>query len=524
MKKKASLTRRIFWAYMILIIIILAIVAVITAVVEKNDMNDQIDQSIREKAIIISEEPLVQDAFVEEEVSAETMEFLDNAISKDASVDYIVLADTDSVRLYHPNHDLIGLHFQGGDEGPALEGSDIYITNGVGTREYQRRCFVSIKDDRGEVLGFIMVSRYVKTIRNLIWHQTSQLVLLFLIAVVVSSLMATLLSKAIRKQLLGYEPSQISRMFLQREEVLDGLTEGIILVNDQGVCEYANEAAGTIFGGRESEKIQPFIDEYVKDRIADKAPVLQQTIRRGDTTLLMDVLPVWNKDQYAGSLVEINDKTESIKMAAQLTGVDQIVGALRASTHETKNRMHVILGLLQIGELDEAIDFIQSSAGYDEESDHIRALIENNTLAALLIGKRNRAKELGIDLKVRKDSGIGSTSNYLSSADLVTIVGNLIENSFDAILESDSEVREISLYIKETEDMLVISCDDTGCGMTQEQIGSLMKGGYTTKGENHGIGTGLIRNIINGSNGTMDIESEPGEGTSITITLYKKEV
>lgn len=522
--KSMSLAKRIFWTYMIVVVLVLTGVTVATALLENRDMLDQIDQNIEEMAVIIAEEPFIRESFKTGSVSDETMTFLDNAIRNDPSIDYIVLADTESIRLYHPDHKLIGKHFNGEDEGPAIQGSDIYITDGLGTSEYQRRCFVSIKDDDGTVLGFIMVSRYAKTIRKLIFQQTRDFGLMFLISVITAAFIATLLSKAIRKQLLGYEPSQISRMFLQREEVLDGLAECIILVNDKGICEYGNEVAGKIFGGRDAEHIQPFIDEYVKARTLNKEAVLQQTIRIGDLTLLMDVLPVWNNDHYAGSLVELSDKTESVEMAAQLTGVDQVIGALRASTHETKNRMHVILGLLQIGEIDEAIEFIQSSAGYDEEADHIREHIQNNTLAALIIGKRNRAMELDIDLRLRKDSFLSEQSQFLSSSELITIVGNLIENAFDAINENDSGIREISLYIKETDEMLVISCDDTGSGMTREQIDLLMKGGYTTKGENHGIGTGLIRNIISGYNGSMDIESEPGEGTSISVTLRRKEV
>lgn len=277
-----------------------------------------------------------------------------------------------------------------------------------------------------------------------------------------------------------------------------------------------------ILGGNDLSRAQSFVDKYFRDNVLNQSESLQETIRTGDRTLLVDSLPVWNDSRYVGSLIVINDKTESIKMAAQLTGVDQIIGALRASTHETKNRMHVILGLLQIGELDEAIEFIQSAAGYDEEADRIRELIKNNTLAALLIGKRNRARELGIDLKVRKDSRLGEKSRFLSSAELVTIVGNLLENSFDAINEKEKGAREISLYINETDDVLVITVDDTGCGMTENQVQSLLRGGFTTKGENHGIGMGLIKNILKGYDGLLDIESEPGEGTSISITINRQ--
>ena len=529
MKHKSRLVTTIFWSNIILIVIVLVVMTGITVYIEKEETNEEIDRNICELAIVMSEEPLLRSVFETGHVTDGAMQFLDKVIQEDDSVDYIVLADTDAIRLYHPDHTMIGQHFQGGDEGPALDGAELYVTEGKGSRENQRRCFVSVKDNSGKVLGFIMVSRYSKAIDAIIAKDTEKIIVIFIAATLFAAIIAFIISKKIRKELLGYEPSQIARMFLQREEVLDGLTEGILLVNSAGECEYANEAAGSLFGSRELHTIQPFVDTYARDSVRSMVTVMQETIRLDDRTLLMDILPVWNGDVYAGSLIEINDKSDSVRIAAQLTGVDQIIGALRASTHETKNRMHVILGLLQIGEIDEAIDFIQSAAGYDEEADHIRELIRNNTLAALLIGKRNRAKELGIDLRVRKDSFLCEKSKFLSSAELVTIVGNLIENSFDAIREKEEKTGSVTLYISENEHMLVIIVDDTGCGMDQNQIDLLMQGGYTTKGENHGIGMGLIRNIIKGYNGIIEIDSEKGEGTSISITIkdndkHKREI
>ena len=522
MKRKDNLATRFFWSNIFIIVLILLLTMGITAFVQIRDTVGYIDENISDVALIMSQDPNVLETFQNGKVSEDSMEFFDSIVYDNDSIDFLVLAGTDSIRLYHPDHSMIGKHFNGGDEGPAIEGSDMYFTDGKGSREYQRRCFVSIRDDSGKVLGFIMVSRYSRAIRRILINKMAEFIILLIIAVFLSTGITVFLSNAIRKQLLGYEPSEIARLFLQREEVLDGLTEGIILVNDKGECEYANGMAYEILGGNDLSRAQSFVDKYFRDNVLNQSESLQETIRTGDRTLLVDSLPVWNDSRYVGSLIVINDKTESIKMAAQLTGVDQIIGALRASTHETKNRMHVILGLLQIGELDEAIEFIQSAAGYDEEADRIRELIKNNTLAALLIGKRNRARELGIDLKVRKDSRLGEKSRFLSSAELVTIVGNLLENSFDAINEKEKGAREISLYINETDDVLVITVDDTGCGMTENQVQSLLRGGFTTKGENHGIGMGLIKNILKGYDGLLDIESEPGEGTSISITINRQ--
>ena len=519
MFKKLTLPGRIFISFLILIFFVLLLSGSCVLLIQMRTTSAVVDSSIKEMSIAVTSNPDVKQAFEDGKVSDETMRYLDGLVKNERSVDYIVLAKPDGIRLYHPDHSMIGKHFSGGDEKKAIEGSGDYITDGKGSREYQRRYFSSMKDDDGNVLGFVMVSRYSRSISELKQRQMIYIIGIFIISVIMAGIIALIVGRRLQKQLLGYEPSQIARMFMQREEVLDGLEEGLLLINERGVCEYSNESAIHLLRTDDSDRISEFVDEYVSSYIASKESVSKQTIRWTDHTLLMDILPAESKRRYIGSLVVLRDKTETTKMAAQLTGIDQLIGALRASTHETKNRMHVILGLLQIGETDEAISYIQSSVEEDEETSNIRHIIKNNTLAALLIGKRNRARELDIDFKVRKDSYLDKYSKLLTSADLVTIIGNLIENSFDAMEDVHDRDREVTLFVKEDENGLLISVDDTGCGMPEEIRSKLMNETVTTKGEGHGIGTGLIRNILRGFDSSVEIESVPDEGTLINIMI-----
>ena len=101
----------------------------------------------------------------------------------------------------------------------------------------------------------------------------------------------------------------------------------------------------------------------------------------------------------------------------------------------------------------------------------------------------------------------------------MTIIGNLIENSFDAMEDVHDRDREVTLFVKEDENGLLISVDDTGCGMPEEIRSKLMNETVTTKGEGHGIGTGLIRNILRGFDSSVEIESVPDEGTLINIMI-----
>ena len=178
-------------------------------------------------------------------------------------------------------------------------------------------------------------------------------------------------------------------------------------------------------------------------------------------------------------------------MAEQLTGADQVIQALRANTHEYLNKLHVISGLLQISNTQQAMAFIDGVVADTENGyQSVVRQIENRTLAALLLGKTNHANELDIPFSLRRDSRLEAHNPYLSARDLVTVVGNLIENAFDAVKDQPG-LRQVEVFIGQS-------------------------------GEGHGFGLRLIQQIVRERGGYLEIESEPGEGSSFTASFDKK--
>lgn len=145
----------------------------------------------------------------------------------------------------------------------------------------------------------------------------------------------------------------------------------------------------------------------------------------------------------------------------------------------------------------------------------------DTTIAALLLGKQSHAKELDIDFSIQKDCYLDAHNDFLSTQELVTIIGNLIENAFHAV-ENIEGIRQVQFFIRQTEDGLTIISDDTGCGMTETQITELLAGNFTTRGEGHGVGFRLIQEIINKHEGYLSIDLEPDVGSSFTISIQKK--
>ena len=533
-KKQLTLTGRITISFLIVLILITFLSVLTSLAFHISSTQRDIDRNISIMIRSLSQEPLVLDTFKTGEISETAMVYLDSIVSYDNNIDYIVLVGPDDLRMYHPDHSLIGQQFQGGDEGPALNGSDFYMTDGKGTREYQRRGFLSMTDQDGQPAGFLMVSTYTRSVKRIKWEQIQIFACIFVIALLVSLAAVYLLSKRIRRQLLGFEPPQIASMFLKQADVLDSMEEGIIRISPNGTCIYANKMARDILGcktasAEESANIYEDPDIAQAFAASDILQNIPPDIGSGKTVtakrvvidsrhLLMNIIPVRNHGNADGSLILLSDQTETIRMAEQLTGVNQILASLRAITHENSNRMHVILGLLQLGETEEAISYIQEGTLDSEERSLIQNSIQNKMVAALLLGKLGIARERDITFSLTKGSSLAEKSNFLPSRDLVTIIGNLIENAFDSFQDVPNRDHTVSVYLQEGE-ALIIMVDDNGCGMDEDAISRILGQGYTTKGEGHGIGMRLIRNIVDSTGGNLEIISEPGEGTSITVTI-----
>lgn len=210
------------------------------------------------------------------------------------------------------------------------------------------------------------------------------------------------------------------------------------------------------------------------------------------------------------------------RLMEDLSGVKHIVESMRANNHDFINKLHVILGLIQIGRTEEACEYITGISSVQQKVFHnIMKNIEDPSVAALLIGKHARAAELDIRFSLKPGSCMSQNDISLPSGDLVTIIGNLIENAMDSMDEKDDPPKELSVGIFTRENAMIISVEDTGMGMSREQQEEIFKNGFSTKGENRGTGLYIVGRLVKKYRGTISVESEPGMGTAFTVTLER---
>lgn len=492
-------------------------------------LESRLEDNLRNIGEVLSNNPSIKDAMERGAVDAELMKDLDTILKSSTDIDIITLARMDGIRLYHRDHEKIGLHFVGGDEGQVLKGQR-YFSEAIGTLGFQKRYFVPIFGRDGRQRGFIITSTLISRIDSLRQKIIISYMEIAAILFGIGILTSLVLSRSIKKTLLGYEPTQMAQIFLQRGEVLDSLEEGVLAVNREGSIILVNASASKMLGldthnllGRHISEVFPQMK--LMDIVAAGVSENNRTLIQGDNTIILDRIPIIDRGRTIGAAALLRSRTEATRMAEQLTGANHLNSALRANTHEFMNKLHVILGLIEMGHTQEAARYITGIS--QEQTELISPIvqrIENPTCAALLLGKISRCKELDIAFHIGQSSRLPRRSEFLSTHSLVTILGNLVENAIESInaKEKTDESREINLLLYEDERCLMITVDDTGEGMTAEEIAKLRTPHYSTRGTGRGTGMSLMNGILENCGGKMQIDSEKGIGTSISVTVTQK--
>lgn len=445
-------------------------------------------------------------------------------------IEYIIVVDMDGIRHSHPDPQLIGEKFVGGDEYSSLKKGETYISEATGTLGKSLRAFTPIFDmNNKKQIGIVAVGTLTNSIENSKREAIIYLIFITLGALAVGIIGAFLLARNIRKTLLGLEPQEITKLFNEKISMIDAIHEGMVAIDKHGQITLINNSALEILQldkkynknqiiGQKMDALFPTsrllsvielgISEYDKEQ------------KINNTLIMTNRVPIKDGQKVIGAIATFRDKTELTNLAEELTGVKQIVEALRANNHEFMNKLHVILGLIHIGELEEAKKYITNITEKKQKLlSEVTNKIKNPTIAALLLGKFSRAKELNINLVIDEATNFENKIKNITNNLLVTIIGNLIENAMEAASKSIKQDRYVNVRIQETIKEIKIEIKDSGVGIEKEYINTIFERGYTTKLGSSGVGLSLVKDAIDNLNGNITVASELNEGTIITVIL-----
>ena len=341
---------------------------------------------------------------------------------------------------------------------------------------------------------------------------------------------ALFLARNIKETLFGLEPFAIARLLEERNAMLQSVREGIVAIDATGRVTLVNDEALRLLdmeGKRDKLLERPIESVIPRTRLLEilstkQAEYNQEELLNG-VAVVMNRVPVNVEDRTVAAIATFRDRSEVKQMAEELTGVRTYVEALRAQTHEFMNKLHVILGLVRLKAMDELVAYVtRISTEQDAATDFVTQRIKDPVLAGFWLGKLSRARELGVQLGLNADSFVPHLDNIDFTNDLVTLIGNLVDNAMEALLENSR--RYVEVMILYDAGLLKIEVQDTGPGIPPELSQTIFEKGFSTKGPDRGFGLALVKKVLERRQGSLTFESSLQMGTTFRISIPYEEV
>ncbi len=492
-------------------------------------LEDQMGERALSMSRSVAEMPEIQAEIGGGNPDAAVVQNYISPIHEASEAEFIVVGDREEIRYSHPDPDRLGERMVGEDNERALQLGESYISHAEGSLGPSIRGKTPLYYEN-EIVGVVSVGFLMEDVRSVVDDYRNELLLTLLFILGAGIIGAWLLSRYIKRRLFQLEPEEISFLLLQKETMLQSAYEGIIAVNREGRITLMNQAAQKLI----KDEIKD-TDEWIGRPVQEVLPhsrlpeVLEQGTAQYDEELvigshivLVNRVPMYDGEKLIGAVSTFRNKTEIEKLTNELTRVREYAEGLRAQTHEFSNKLHTISGLLQLGEVKQAMQYIQKESV--NQKNWIRQLIHNvkdPMLSAILLGKLNLAHENGVKLEVDESSHLSEELSPEVRQALITAVGNVIDNAIEAMQDLPRGERIIEVFFSDAGKDILVEIEDVGPGIPEAVQESLFQQGTSTKGENgHGFGLALSKAQVEAAGGTIFLEQMP-EGTCFVITIPK---
>ncbi|KAB8193692.1 PAS domain-containing protein [Nonomuraea phyllanthi] len=508
--RDASLGTQLFVLQMV--IVILAVGA--TAGVWAERMREQLDALHQQRALAIAQSvaglPQVREAFKLPHPET-VLQPLAMSVQHETGADYVVVANEQQKRYAHPNSSLIGKQLST-DGTVVLRTGRSWVGTQTGTIGTTVRGKTPIRDEYGNVIGLVSVGILETTVVDKLGDTLPPLVWTALAVLLAGLTLAALITARVRRQTFGLEPREIAALLEQREGVLHGVKEGVLALDLGGRVTLVNDAARDLLGDvriQEGEELSRItLSGRMRDVLGGADPGEDRVVLHGERVLVLNRTPVSVRGQHRGWVVTLRDRTQLIQLARELHDTSSATEALRAQAHEFANRMHTVVGLLELGEHEAAIGYITRTAR-GPYATGLRERVQEPTLAALLLAKSAEAAERGARLVLSEDSSV--PEGLLGDPhDAVLVVGNLVANAIDAL---DGAEGTIEVSVQADAGGLRVRVGDSGPGIAPDLVEEVFREGFTTKAARsgpRGLGLALTRQACLRRGGWVRVRNSGG--------------
>ncbi|HHG1839531.1 TPA: ATP-binding protein [Klebsiella pneumoniae] len=440
---------------------------------------------------------------------------------------YITVGDASGQRLYHVNLDEIGKSMEGGDSDEALINAKSYVSVRKGSLGSSLRGKSPIQDATGKVIGIVSVGYTIEQLENWLSLQISSLLIPMAIMLLLLLFCARRFSLHIKKQMLNMEPQQLSQLLIQQSVLFESVFEGLIAIDSDYKITAINQTARRLLNLSQPEptligkRISSVISQEVFFYDAPQTNKKDEIVTFNQIKVIASRMAVILNNEPQGWVISFRSKDDINTLSLQLSQVQQYADNLRAVQHEHRNLISTIAGLLFLKRYNQALELIQQqSESHQKVIDFIARNFQDNHLAGLLIGKYYRAKELGLELIFDPACFVDRLPTALSHNEWISIVGNLLDNAYNASLRQPQGSKQIECLINSDGQEVIIEIADQGCGIDEALRDRIFERGVTSSAsKDHGIGLWLVRSYVEQAGGSIVVENNIPFGTIFTLYI-----
>ncbi|WP_104137176.1 sensor histidine kinase [Cryobacterium sp. Y62] len=553
MRREWSIARRLFVAHALFVVVVSGLVATILFVDARDRGYNETSNRMLAVATAIADSPLVL-AASEATNPSTTLQPYALELTKDAELDFITIMAPDRTRWTHPNAAEIGQDYIGAIE-PAVSGT-AFTEISTGTLGPSVRAVVPVTDAGGTIRALVAVGTTTTNISIALNARLPSVLGLALALLASGSVGTWLLGRYLRRVTLGWGPEHLAQLFVYYDSVLHSVREGLVLVDLHGDLVLYNDQAATLLGipprptagsfGRPQALTALSLPPSLGELLRSGRSAHDEIHVTGTRVLVVDQEPATAsgnagaRAEPMGFVATIRDHTDLQNLGSELQSMQTLSDALRAQTHEHSNRLHTIVSLMELGRTDQALKFATKDLELSQQlADEMVGSVDEPVISALIMGKSAQANELGIALTVTASGTLAQSG--LSIQDLVTVLGNLVDNALDAAVAGE-DPRRVSVTVSSTEQAVVIEVADSGAGVAPDVIDNVLRLGFSTKGigatgtnltgtgstgagvaepgrsiGGRGLGLALVRQAVTRLGGTLDIGRRSGAVFTVTI-------
>ncbi|USQ83557.1 sensor histidine kinase [Streptomyces phaeoluteigriseus] len=526
-----SLAGQLFAMQAVLIAVLVAGYALFTYISDRGQAEEAASRQASAVARSVADSPSVREAIGTPDPTAELQPYA-LRIMHDTEVDFVTIMNPAGIRWTHPDKKQIGLHFRG-NTARALKG-ETFTETYTGTLGPSVRAVTPVEGDDGRIIGLVSAGIRVEAITKRVQGQVTALFGVAAGALALGAVGTYVVNARLRRHTHGMNASELSRMHDYHQAALHAVREGLLMLDGQYRVALIND------GGRELLGVS---GEVVGRSVADlglpapltgallsSEPRVDEVHLTADRVVAVNTSPV-SGGERRGTVVTLRDVTELQSLMGELDSERGFTQALRSQAHEAANRLHTVVSLIELGRAEEAVDFATAELELAQAlTDQVVAAVSEPVLAALLLGKTAQANERGVELVVSQGSGLddGLLPDSLPARDLVTILGNLIDNAVDA---AQGSVRARVTVTACTErgarggeggGELVLRVTDTGAGVDPAHADQVFERGFSTKPSGpggRGLGLALVRQAVHRHDGTLSVAEAEGGGAEFVVRL-----